>query len=112
MFSSLSNSWTLVKAAWKVLQLFVFPVVSTIAALPVTAAFAIPGFLLVSSSSSGTSVAGYVVLFLFYLVMNFVVIFANAALIGAALIRLRGGNPTLSDGFGIARSHVGAIFAD
>lgn len=36
-------------------------------------------------------------------------IFANSALVGAALIRLRGGDPTLGDGFGIATSHLASI---
>jgi hypothetical protein len=38
-----------------------------------------------------------------------IIIFANSALVGAALIRLRGGDPTLGDGFGIAFSRLGAI---
>ena len=37
------------------------------------------------------------------------IIFANSALVGAALIRLRGGDPTVGDGLRIAMKHVGAI---
>jgi hypothetical protein len=46
----------------------------------------------------------WTVLFLFYLTQYFVIFFFNAALIGAALIRLDGGNPTVGDGFRIASS--------
>ncbi|KPK92533.1 MAG: hypothetical protein AMJ88_10790, partial [Anaerolineae bacterium SM23_ 63] len=48
--------------------------------------------------------------FLFYVAQYFVIIFFNSALIGAAMIRLRGGDPTLSDGFRIAFSNIGSIF--
>ena len=40
----------------------------------------------------------------------FVAIFFNTALVGAAMIRMDGGNPTLRDGLAIARSRVGRIF--
>lgn len=114
MFNGLSNSRVLVKAAWNVRQqdkeLFMFPVVSAIATLIETLTFAVPSFLVFSGDSGQTSVIGYVLVFLFYLAMIFVFIFANAALIGAAMIRLRGGNPTLAGGFAIAMSHIGAIF--
>jgi hypothetical protein len=42
--------------------------------------------------------------------MYFVTIFANSALVGAAMIRLEGGDPTVSDGFRIAFSKIGTIF--
>ena len=40
--------------------------------------------------------------FLFYLSQYFVIFFFNAALVGAAMIRLNGGDPTVSDGLRIA----------
>ena len=55
-------------------------------------------------------VSGYIIGFLFYVSQYFVIIFANSALVGAALIRLRGGDPTVGDGFRIAFSRIGAIF--
>ena len=109
--STFSRSWYLMKTAWGVLrqdkELVIFPIVSALAAFLVTLAFAIPGFLL--QAAGGNEAPFYALLFLYYLVLYTVIIFANAALIGAALIRLRGGNPTLSDGFGIASSRFGAI---
>jgi hypothetical protein len=57
-------------------------------------------------------VLGLAVAFLFYLVQYTVIFFANTALVGAALIRLRGGDPTVSDGFRIAASRMGPILGD
>ena len=109
--SAFSRSWNLVKAAWGVLsddkELIVFPIVSAIGAVLVTVAFAVPEFLLYSAGGSET--LGYVLLFLYYLVLYTVINFANSALVGAAMIRLRGGDPTLGDGFRLAFSRFGAI---
>src|SRR5207344_793143 len=44
--------------------------------------------------------------FLCYLVQYTVISFANTALVGAALIRLRGGDPTVADGFRIASQRL------
>jgi hypothetical protein len=109
--STFSRSWNLVKAAWGVLgndkEQIIFPIISAIGAIFVTIAFAVPEFLLYSAG--GNQTLGYVVLFLFYLVQYTVIYFANSALVGAAMIRLRGGNPTLGDGFRIAFNRFGAI---
>ena len=111
MFARISNSWALIKASAAVLradkELIVFPIVSAIGVLVVTASFAFPMFLadFFDSLLAGRSQAfGLVVGFVFYLVQYFVIIFANSALVGAAMIRLRGGDPTVKDGFRIAFS--------
>ncbi|NDJ74844.1 MAG: hypothetical protein GYB65_01180 [Chloroflexi bacterium] len=117
MFARFSNSWELVKASFAVLradkELIIFPIVSGLAVLAVTIAFIIPmvavGFF-ESVSEGGADIAGLVIAFVFYVVMYFITIFSNTALVGAALIRLRGGDPTLRDGFKIAMDHVGQIF--
>ncbi len=111
-----SRSWELIKASARVLaadkELLVFPIVSAIASLFVSAAFAIPLFLsggINLGAESGFPAVYYLVLFLFYIVQYFVIFFANTALVGAATIRLKGGDPTVGDGFRIAFSHFGAI---
>lgn len=116
MFQRLRTSWELIKASFAVLradkELIVFPIVSGFGILLVTLTFAAPLWL---SNAFGVlvdgeaTVLGVVVLFLFYLVQYFVVFFANAALVGAAMIRLQGGNPTLGDGLRAAFRHFGAI---
>ncbi len=119
MFTRISNSWQLVKASWAVLradrELIVFPIVSFAAAALVTLTFVIPLIGLAAADSlSGLSRDGsgpllYVGLFLFYLVQYAVVFYCNSALVGAALIRLQGGDPNVKDGFRIANQHLGKI---
>jgi hypothetical protein len=111
------RSWELVKLCWGVLQqdkeLVVFPIVSAIAVIIVTATFVAPG--VVSGywsgfgGDQGVPISFWVLLALFYLVEYLVVIFFNAALVSAALVRLKGGDPTLGDGLRGAWSHIGAI---
>ena len=101
MFDRVENSWALLKASVGVLradkELIVYPLVSMIAALVVTASFALPMVLagFVDTLARGdTQIVGIIVGFAFYVVQYFVIILANSALVGAALIRLRGGDPT------------------
>ncbi|MGD8625096.1 MAG: DUF6159 family protein [Anaerolineae bacterium] len=116
MFQRISNSWELVKASARVLQadkeLMIFPIISAISVLIVTLTFALPSILagLVDSVIDGEArVLGTAVAFLFYLVQYFVIFFFNSALVGAAMIRLRGGDPTVGDGFRIAGRHIGSL---
>ena len=119
MFERLSRSWGLVKASASVLQqdkeLLLFPLISMGALVLVVASFAAPVFglgILDGISGGGderVSAGLYVVGFLFYFSQYFVIFFFNAALVGAAMIRLDGGNPTLGDGLRIATSKIGAI---
>ena len=117
MFQSLSNSWRLVKASAAVLradkELIIFPLISAIGVLLVTATFALPMFFagLFDSLFSGGSngILFYAVLFLYYVVQYTVIIFANAALVGAAMIRLEGGDPTVGDGVRVALDHFSQI---
>lgn len=111
MFERFSRSWNLIKASAGVLskdkELLVFPLLSTICSLIVLAAFVLPALGMgaldnLHSGSAGTQVGVYVLAFLFYLVQYFVIFFFNSALVGAAMIRLDGGNPTVGDGLGIA----------
>ena len=119
MFERLSRSWSLTKASASVLrqdkQLLLFPLISMGALILVVASFAAPVFglgILDGISGGGdqrVSAGLYVVGFLFYFSQYFVIFFFNAALVGAAMVRLDGGNPTLGDGLRIATSKVGAI---
>lgn len=116
MLQRISNSWELFQASARVLskdkELLLFPVISFIALIVVSAIFFIPmaiGGILDSLFSEDFGFFSLVPLFLFYIVQYFVIFFSNTALVGAALIRLRGGDPTLRDGFRIAASHFGPI---
>lgn len=113
MFDKISRSWTLVKASAAVLrsdkELLLFPVISSIATLVATATFLVPVIGLRIFEGGSIGVMGALVGFLFYLCQYFVIFFFNTALVGAAMIRLEGGDPTVADGLRIARSKVGVI---
>ena len=119
MFERLSRSWQLVKASAAVLQqdrkLILFPLISSMAMLAVLASFAIPviGWAIFSGKSGVDSAVDdstfYAIGFLFYLTQYFVIFFFNAALVGAAMIRLDGGTPTLSDVLRLAASRWTSI---
>lgn len=117
MFSRLKNSWELVKASWRVLQsdreLLIFPILSFFASAIVVITFAVPmaiaGIFDNIAGDGNIGLAGMIMSFLFYLVMYTVVIFSNTALVGAALIRMRGGDPTVRDGINIAMEHLPQI---
>lgn len=118
MFAKFARSWSLVKASAGVLrqdkELLVFPAISAVASLIVMASFILPLFGLLDFKAMGHGEREPVWLyawgFLFYLVQYFVVFYFNTALVGAAMIRLRGGDPTVADGLNIAWSKRGTIF--
>ncbi|HZX76416.1 DUF6159 family protein [Lysobacter sp.] len=112
MIEKFSRSWELVKASAAVLrsdkELMVFPVVSAIAALVVLATFMVPmiGWRVFQH---GFGVSGAVWIFLFYFCQYTVIVFFNCALVGAAMIRLEGGDPTLADGLNAAKARLTSI---
>lgn len=105
-----ARSWALAKASMGVLradkELLLFPLVSSIATLVVAASFLLPiwglGLLRGMSDGGGPTLALYLLLFAFYLVQYFVIFFFNTALVGAAMIRLDGGDPSVGAGLRIA----------
>ena len=116
MFQRISNSWELVKESLRVLQadkeLLIFPVISSIGVVIVSLTFLLPMIFAGAFDAifaHGGEVMGLVVLFVFYIVQYTVIFFANTALVGAAMIRLRGGDPTVNDGLKIASEHFGSI---
>jgi len=112
MFDKFSRSWDLVKASASVLrsdkELMLFPVISGLVTLVVLATFLVPMFAL-RIFADGIGLGGAVFGFLFYFVQYSVMIFFNCALVGAAMIRLEGGDPTLADGFDAAKARIPAI---
>ncbi len=112
MFEKLANSWKLVKASAAVLQadkeLLLLPLLSSVGVVIVTITFALPS-VLAGLFDDGFGILSYVVAFFFYLAQYTVIIFANSALVGAAMIRLEGGDPTVGDGFRIAFRNFGHI---
>jgi hypothetical protein len=109
------RSWRLAKASWDVLkadrELLIFPLLSFVALLVVVITFAVPAALLglTDSRTGDYNITTIVLGFVFYVVAYSVMFFFNTGLVGAAMIRLDGGNPTVSDGFKIATSRLPAI---
>src|SRR5690554_1165206 len=105
MMEKFSRSWILVKASAAGLrsdrELLLFPVISGLLTLVVTATFLVPVFAL-RVFDGGFGVGAAIVGFLFYFCQYSVIVFCNCALVGAAMIRLEGGDPTLRDGFDAA----------
>lgn len=104
-----ARSWALIKASAGVLrsdrELLVFPLLSGVCTLIVVATFMLPllvGGTFARLDDGNAPVWLWPLAFLFYLVQYFVIFFFNAALVGAARIRLDGGDPTLADGFRLA----------
>ena len=109
----IKRSRKLMKASIEVLkldkELLLFPLISSIAMIIIMLTFLIPtliGGILDNILDAGMPVFGYFVLFLFYLVQYTVVYFNSTALVGAAIIRLRGGDPTVRDGYKIAGQRI------
>ena len=109
------RSWQLVRSSWAVLradkELLLYPVASGIVTF---IAFAVVFLIWLGSGGldrlddqSFGGIIDLLLIFIVYFVTSTIVVFFNSALIAAANIRLEGGDPTLSDGFRIAFSHIG-----
>jgi hypothetical protein len=117
MFRGIRNSWALIVDSAAVLradkELIVFPAISTVLEIVVLLCFLLPalvGGLFDSLIGGQFGGVGFLVGAAFITVQYYVTIFAKSALVGAAMIRLRGGDPTVSDGFHIVTEHAGPIF--
>src|SRR5690242_11573153 len=110
MFEKFSRSWTLIKASAGVLrsdkELLLFPVVSAVCTLLVGATFILPAIGLELFEQGKFGIGSALLAFVFYLCQYTVIFFFNTALVGAAMIRLEGGDPTVADGLRIARGKL------
>jgi Family of unknown function (DUF6159) len=121
----IKTSWQIAKQCWRVLmldsELVIFPLLSAGALILVMASFFIPlwssGALQIAAEHHHQHVTAtqdpllFATYFAFYLVSYFVIIFFNAALVSCAMIRLRGGDPTVGDGLRAARKCLPAILS-
>jgi hypothetical protein len=121
MFDSWGASWQLVKASWAVLssdkELLWYPILSGLTMIAICIVMFVPSVMWAFSSAmfegsrgeETMNILGYVLLFIFYLITYTANIYFNVALVGAAMIRLDGGDPKLSDGFRTANERFGKI---
>jgi hypothetical protein len=118
MAGRFSRSLDLAKAAWSVVradkELLLLPLMSVAALVLILASLAVPVALLggfkpdpVDGDPGAVPALGMLA---FYIFAYFITLFFNTALVGAALIRMDGGNPRLGDGLRIAWERAGRIF--
>lgn len=111
----ISRGFRLLGASWRVLQqdreLLWLPVLSFALIVIAAAGFGGIGWAagLFGKEQQSLSPGAYVLAFAFYFVTYFIAIYFNAAVIGAAMQRLEGGDPTLADGLRVANSKLGKI---
>ncbi len=122
MPGTFSDSWKLTKTSFRLIAedraLLVFPVVGGLAILAVVALL-ILGWVFVAwplgsgpnGNSTTPSVVVVAVLLLLgaYFAMVFISVYCSAALIGAAMLKLSGQQPTAADGWRIARARLGRL---
>jgi len=118
MAGRFSRSLALAQASWSVVradkELLWLPVFSVLTLMVLLGSFVLPAAALgafdprggAGGPGAGTALGA----FIFYVLAYFVTIFFNAALVGAAMIRMDGRDPKLRDGLAIAWSRLGRIF--
>ena len=111
----ISTGLRLLRASWDTLradkELIWLPVFSMIATVAIAATFAViawagPGL---PKRNQDLAATHYLIIALFYFCAYTVAIFFNAAVVGAAMIRLDGGDPTIRDGLRLARERLPKI---
>ncbi|HUP04134.1 MAG TPA: DUF6159 family protein [Bryobacteraceae bacterium] len=111
-----SRTWHLYKESFAVLsqdgEVLAFPVLSGICAMVLAAGFFVPlyrdGTLLTICRGQGTWDL-YAGVFAWYYLNNFIFVFFNTALVGCAIIRLSGGDPTIGAGLRMALARTPRI---
>jgi hypothetical protein len=120
-----SRSWELAKQSFAIIrsdkQLMLFPVISAVACLIVTALIATGGTLMMLPAITSAAASGerfnpnhspvfLLGVFTLYVANYFVMVFFNVALVGVANSRLMGGKWTFRDGLELAWARKGTIF--
>ncbi len=117
MFATIGHTFELMKMSWGVLmkdrELMLFPIFSGIGLLLLGLVGGILYSAMPSTSEAGSTSPGnanIAILFVFIVMAYFIMIFFNAALVSAALERLRGGDPNIGSGLSHAAKHIHHIF--
>lgn len=111
MFQTIGHTFSLMKMSWGVLmqdrELIAFPIFSGIGLMMLGLLGSMSGLASTENLESG---AGWGTLFVFLVFAYLITVFFNAALVSAALERLRGGDPTIGSGLSHAARHIHHIF--
>lgn len=114
-----SRSWDLFKTSLKVVQqdkeLLWMPVLSALASLVTIAAVAGVGFTSgvwpeTQAADGSANIPGIALAFVLYVLLAFVALFFNAAVVAGANERLAGGDPTVSSALRAASAKAGKLF--
>jgi hypothetical protein len=117
MFATIGHTFELMKMSWGVLmkdkELLLFPLftfIGLIAVIGIFSGIAISSGALTRLDTNAVSRFDQILYVLAFFSAYFVVIFFNAALVSAALDRLRGGDPNVRSGLAHAFAHIHMIF--
>lgn len=113
-----SHSWDLTKTSYRVLmqdkELLWMPVLATlasIAAILAVAGIGVAGGLFPEvTTNSGLRPVGALLAFTMYVLLAFVSLFFNAAVVAGATERMKGGNPTVGSALRAAAGKAGKLF--
>ena len=111
------NGWALARQSFRLLMLdkalLVFPLLSAISCFLVLGGFLAGAWAsgIVEGEAAAEGPIGWLLLFAYYFVNYFVIVFFNSALVACAVIRFRGGVPTLGAGLRAARECLPQIAA-
>jgi len=117
MAGRFTRSLELARASWSVVradkELMWFPVLSVIALVAILGSLVVPVVVLGGLAAATPGEPGplaWLASLAFYVTAYFIGLFFNTALVGAAMIRMDGGDPTVGDGLRIAWARAGRIF--
>ncbi|MCU0971983.1 MAG: DUF6159 family protein [Gammaproteobacteria bacterium] len=118
MAGRFARSLELAKASWTVVradkELLLLPVMSVASLIVILGSLAVPvavlGGFTTGAASDDPGAGTMLGALLFYIVVYFITLFFNTALVGAAMLRMDGQDPRLGDGLRIAWERVGRIF--
>jgi hypothetical protein len=121
MMQRFSNTWSLMKSSFAVLQaekkLLIFPVISALVTLLILASFIFPmlvldkGWIEDGIISESTQWYHYVQLFGLYYVCYFIMLFFNSATVASAVYVMRGGKPTIGGAVNAVMGRLGPLAA-
>jgi len=108
-----SRGWELMKMSLGVVrsdkELLIFPILSMVLSVIIILTFLGATFLTLGPAGFFTP-SVIMIFFVMYLVLYFFVIYFDVAVVGCAMIRFEGGDPTIGDGFRTANKNIGSIF--
>ena len=117
-FGRIANTWSLIGTSWDMVkkdkEMLVFPLISGLCLLLLLGSFGM-GMLDADEqawrppardAAMAEQISYYGKIFIFYFCTYFVMMFFNTGIIACAVIRMRGGDPSLGDGFKMAFARV------